>query len=79
MMDRETQMELIAMGIASPVTKESAGARYHIELSRQLADFLTEPLGRCGGMMTLPDVYCLYNRWARPVDIFFEGHARFAL
>ncbi|MEW5298836.1 MAG: hypothetical protein WDW36_001914 [Sanguina aurantia] len=62
LMDLETQRELIALGIASPVTKESAGARFHIELSRQLSDFLEDPLGRCGGMMTLPDVYCLFNR-----------------
>mmetsp|Transcript_37776 Transcript_37776/g.84245 ORF Transcript_37776/g.84245 Transcript_37776/m.84245 type:complete len:668 (-) Transcript_37776:143-2146(-) len=62
LMDAETQLELIAMGIASPVTKESAGARYHMELSRQLSDFLEEPLRKAGGMMTVADVYCLYNR-----------------
>jgi EAP30/Vps36 family len=28
----------------------------------QLADFLRVPLERAGGMMTLPDVYCLFNR-----------------
>jgi ESCRT-II complex subunit VPS36 len=28
----------------------------------QLADFLRGPLERAGGMMTLPDVYCLFNR-----------------
>ncbi len=38
------------------------GARYHIELSRQLADFLATPLSRCGGLLSLPDVYCLFNR-----------------
>lgn len=38
------------------------GARYHTELSRQLADFLEGPLARCGGMISLPDVYCLFNR-----------------
>ena len=29
----------------------------------QLADFLRGPLERAGGMMPLPDVYCMYNRW----------------
>lgn len=29
---------------------------------RQLADFLAAPLARAGGIMPLPDVYCLYNR-----------------
>lgn len=61
-MDRDTQLQLISMGITSPVTKESAGARYHTELLRQLADFLTGPLKRSGGLMMLPDVYCLFNR-----------------
>mmetsp|Transcript_10271 Transcript_10271/g.24499 ORF Transcript_10271/g.24499 Transcript_10271/m.24499 type:complete len:485 (+) Transcript_10271:84-1538(+) len=54
--------ELVSMGIASPVTKESAGRQYHKELSRQLSDFLTAPLERAGGLMTLQEVYCLFNR-----------------
>ncbi|KXZ51477.1 hypothetical protein GPECTOR_12g440 [Gonium pectorale] len=62
LLDAETQQQLIALGISSPVTRETAGARYHIELSRQLADFLAAPLQRCGGLMSLPDVYCLFNR-----------------
>jgi len=41
-----------------------AGARYHTELSRQLADFLAAPLARAGGILQLPDIYCLFNRWA---------------
>ncbi|GMH38180.1 hypothetical protein BSKO_06064 [Bryopsis sp. KO-2023] len=61
-LDEETMSEMIRMGIASPVTKETAGALYHQELSRQLADFITEPLAKAGGMMTLPDVYCRFNR-----------------
>lgn len=28
----------------------------------QLADFLAPRVERAGGMMTLPDVYCLFNR-----------------
>lgn len=94
LLDAETQAQLIALGIASPVTREVAGARYHHELARQLADFLLQPaaapaptptpselhaagaaagggagdvapslLRKYGGMMTLPDVYCLFNRW----------------
>jgi ESCRT-II complex subunit VPS36 len=62
LLDADTQLQLIAMGIASPVTKASAGARYHQELSRQLADFLAAPLARAGGVLMLPDVYCLFNR-----------------
>ncbi|EFJ40310.1 hypothetical protein VOLCADRAFT_99928 [Volvox carteri f. nagariensis] len=62
LMDLDTQQQLIALGISSPVTRQTAGARYHIELSRQLADFLATPLQRVGGLMSLPDVYCLFNR-----------------
>eukprot|EP00823_Brevimastigomonas_motovehiculus_P003200 TRINITY_DN1938_c0_g1_i1.p1 TRINITY_DN1938_c0_g1~~TRINITY_DN1938_c0_g1_i1.p1 ORF type:complete len:434 (-),score=79.44 TRINITY_DN1938_c0_g1_i1:36-1337(-) len=50
------------MGIPSPVTKESAGSSYHIQLSRQLADFLKKPLDLAGGMMTVTDIYCIFNR-----------------
>lgn len=35
-MDADMQQQLIEMGIASPVTREAAGARYHVELSRQV-------------------------------------------
>jgi ESCRT-II complex subunit VPS36 len=62
LLDSETQLQLIAMGITSPVTRASAGVRYHQELARQLADFLSGPLARAGGVMLLPDVYCLFNR-----------------
>lgn len=54
--------DLVSMGIAAPVTKETAGRKYHKELARQLATFLRVPLERAGGMMTLPDVFCLFNR-----------------
>lgn len=50
------------MGIASPVTRNSAGAAYHYELARQLADFISDPLEQRGGMMTLTDIFCIFNR-----------------
>ena len=37
------------VGIANPVTKQTAGSRYREELARQLADFLVAPLDRAGG------------------------------
>ncbi|CAK0763346.1 hypothetical protein CVIRNUC_003048 [Coccomyxa viridis] len=61
-MDASMEADLISMGIASPVTKATSGALYHRELSRQLVDFLTPRINRAGGMMPLPDVYCLFNR-----------------
>lgn len=137
-MSTDLSEDLVSMGIAAPVTKETAGRKYHKELSRQvrsvfsrffhaigsegsatssrglsctsqlscvctcrwlcqedrissresvillrtqskpsgkhntcfrwrcapaqLAEFLLVPLERAGGMMTLPDVFCLFNR-----------------
>ncbi|KAH7548398.1 hypothetical protein JRO89_XS14G0118500 [Xanthoceras sorbifolium] len=58
----EIQDWLLSVGIASPVTKESAGALYHQQLARQLADFVRIPLERAGGMINLIDIYCLFNR-----------------
>ncbi|MCD9643050.1 Vacuolar protein-sorting-associated protein 36 [Datura stramonium] len=58
----EMQELLLSVGIVSPVTKESAGALYHQQLSRQLADFTKIPLERAGGMINLIDIYCLFNR-----------------
>ncbi|CAA0831456.1 Vacuolar protein sorting-associated protein 36 [Striga hermonthica] len=58
----EMQDWLLSVGIVSPVTKETAGALYHQQLSRQLADFVKIPLERAGGMINLIDVYCLFNR-----------------
>jgi ESCRT-II complex subunit VPS36 len=43
-MDADMEAELISMGIASPVTKASAGALYHRELSRQVRPAAQPPL-----------------------------------
>jgi len=53
---------LFDMGIPNPVTKGNAGSAYHVQLSRQLADFLHRPLEKTGGMMALTDVFCVFNR-----------------
>ncbi|QCD85809.1 ESCRT-II complex subunit VPS36 [Vigna unguiculata] len=58
----EMQDWLLSVGIISPVTKESAGALYHQQLSRQLADFVKIPLEKAGGIINLIDIYCLFNR-----------------
>eukprot|EP01138_Halocafeteria_seosinensis_P011459 gb/GECG01011705.1/.p1 GENE.gb/GECG01011705.1/~~gb/GECG01011705.1/.p1 ORF type:complete len:391 (+),score=51.21 gb/GECG01011705.1/:1-1173(+) len=50
------------LGLTNIVTKETSGSRYYNQLARQLADFTKRFLERSGGMMTLTDVYCLYNR-----------------
>eukprot|EP00911_Craspedida_sp_UC1_P001735 UC1_evm1s1322 len=55
---------LTGLGIANPVTKQTAGAgkAYHRELARELAGFLLAPLERAHGRLALGDVYCIYNR-----------------
>eukprot|EP00002_Diphylleia_rotans_P037073 TRINITY_DN8249_c0_g1_i1.p1 TRINITY_DN8249_c0_g1~~TRINITY_DN8249_c0_g1_i1.p1 ORF type:complete len:192 (-),score=44.21 TRINITY_DN8249_c0_g1_i1:48-623(-) len=58
----ELQAAIFNIGIISPVTKQSAGAAYHRELARQLSDFLEHPIKQLGGMITLPDAFCLFNR-----------------
>lgn len=61
-LDADLQQDLIALGISTPVTRESAGSKYPKQLATQLGTFLTSLLERRGGMMTVPDVYCLFNR-----------------
>eukprot|EP01060_Flectonema_neradi_P033208 TRINITY_DN5501_c0_g1_i1.p1 TRINITY_DN5501_c0_g1~~TRINITY_DN5501_c0_g1_i1.p1 ORF type:complete len:207 (+),score=36.69 TRINITY_DN5501_c0_g1_i1:130-750(+) len=57
------------LGMSSFVSKESVGGGdYHKEMARQLLDFLQEPLKLQHGIMTLVDVYCIYNR-ARGTDL----------
>lgn len=56
------------LGIVNPVTRAAAGTLYLQEVARQLASFLRAPLDRVGGMLSLADVYSLYNR-ARVTDL----------
>ena len=56
------QNMLVNLGVDDPVTKESAGDLYHLELSRQLADFTLPQLSKTGGIIPLTDLYCMYNR-----------------
>lgn len=59
---------LLSLGIDTPVTKDNAGSLYHQQLSRQLSDFLEPRLKNIGGVMSLVDAYCIYNR-ARGTDL----------
>ena len=58
----EVEVMMLSLGITSPVTRDSAGALYHQELARQLADWLPPVLKSRGGILPLPDVFCLFNR-----------------
>ncbi|KAG0243626.1 hypothetical protein BGW41_001837 [Actinomortierella wolfii] len=59
---------LLSMGIAAPVTKDTAGAVFHKELARELAEFILPIVEREGGMLSLTDTYCVFNR-ARGVEL----------
>jgi len=52
------------MGMTSALSEKQSGSAYHKQLARQLVDFLrhNDKLAKAGGMMTLTDVYCLFNR-----------------
>ncbi|KAJ8908666.1 hypothetical protein NDN08_005371 [Rhodosorus marinus] len=77
--DEEFQAMMAEIGIDDPVSKTSIGndrQKYYDELSKQLGTFLVEPLDRMGGVLTLTDVYCVYNRarnsteLVAPEDVF---------
>ena len=58
---------LMDMGMTSALSKSQAAggeSGYHQTVARQLSDFLryNDKLKDAGGMMTLTDVYCLFNR-----------------
>ncbi|KAF9907288.1 Vacuolar protein-sorting-associated protein 36 [Lobosporangium transversale] len=59
---------LLSMGIAAPVTKDTAGVVFHKELARELFEFILPVVEREGGTMSLMDVYCVFNR-ARGVEL----------
>ncbi|ETI43828.1 hypothetical protein L917_10912 [Phytophthora nicotianae] len=59
---------MLDMGITSPVTRENSGAAYYEQLARQLAEYLSEHMPTNGGIMTLSDIYCMFNR-ARGVEL----------
>lgn len=73
--DTEKLVEMMEnMGLQSALTKKQAGSKYHKLLSRELVDFLRrkDRLSTAGGMMTLTDVYCLFNR-ARGTNMISPG------
>lgn len=81
--DTEKLVEMMEnMGLQSALTKKQAGSNYHKLLSRELVDFLRrkDRLSTAGGMMTLTDVYCLFNR-ARGTNMISPGRfdVRFVL
>lgn len=61
--ERAFNKMLMEMGLSSVVTREMAGSAYAEELARQLGDFVSKLLERRQvPLLTLADVYCVYNR-----------------
>jgi len=56
------------LGISNPVTKRSTGGVYYQELAKQVSKFIIKLFEKNSHVMTLPDIYCLYNR-ARGVEL----------
>jgi ESCRT-II complex subunit VPS36 len=69
------------MGMTSALSKDDFRGRldsYYEELARQLADFIKPRLRRVGGIMTLTDAYCLFNR-ARASNLISPDDMRTAV
>lgn len=66
--DKGIEHFLLTLGIASPVTKSTAGSMFHQQLAQQLADFLHLPVRKSHGAIALVDVYCIFNR-ARGIEL----------
>ncbi|CAJ0942547.1 unnamed protein product, partial [Mesorhabditis belari] len=66
----EFKSYLLSLGVSDPVTKSTygTGAKYFEKLAEELAFILEQPLKECGGMMTLPEVFCRVNR-ARGLEL----------
>ena len=60
---RQLASLLSDMGMTSALTKNDVrGDEYHQIVARQVADFLVPKLKQMGGVMTLTDAFCLFNR-----------------
>jgi ESCRT-II complex subunit VPS36 len=62
----EIQSLMSELGFSSGVTRENAGRNYLESLCREICDFILPHLEK--GMLTLFDVYCMYNR-SRGIDL----------
>ena len=66
----ELKSHLLSIGISNPVTREThgTGTSYHKSLGNELARMLHAPLQKVGGVMSVSEVYCRYNR-ARGMEL----------
>mmetsp|Transcript_21507 Transcript_21507/g.39339 ORF Transcript_21507/g.39339 Transcript_21507/m.39339 type:complete len:383 (+) Transcript_21507:227-1375(+) len=50
------------LGFTSGVSRDTTGVNYFTQLARDLIDFIMPHLQANGGLLTIFDVFCLYNR-----------------
>ncbi|MES1909633.1 MAG: hypothetical protein MHM6MM_002338 [Cercozoa sp. M6MM] len=61
--DDKVVADIVAnLGILSPVTKRSGAGAYHVALAHELSKFLQQALPRFGGILQIPEAFCLFNR-----------------
>jgi ESCRT-II complex subunit VPS36 len=66
---QEIKKVLDNIGYIDPVTKETSGKDYYIQLADQINKYFTDNLSSDVGIITLTDAYGLYNR-ARGISKF---------
>ena len=67
------EADLAALGLASPVTRANTSpSLFTAALARQMADFLAPHVAGAGGVLPLPDAFCLFNR-ARGAELAAPG------
>jgi hypothetical protein len=61
---QEISQVLSSIGFIDPVTKETSGKNYYLELANQINEFFNDYFsnGKNVGIITLIDAYCIYNR-----------------
>ena len=66
----QLKSHLLSIGISNPVTREThgTGTSYHKSLGNELARMLHGPLNEAGGVLSVSEVYCRYNR-ARGIEL----------
>lgn len=65
---REIRGVMNSLGFTTGVSEETAGRNFLQQLAREVCDFVYPHCEAAGGLISLYDVYCLYNR-SRPSDM----------
>lgn len=61
-------MELFYIYIHLLFYRDLAGKNYFSELAREIEKFIVSVLDKFGGVISMVDIYCMYNR-ARGTDL----------